>query len=353
MATRPRATIRLSAIVDNWRALSAAASGAEAGAVVKANAYGHGLAETGRALAAAGCRTFFTAYVFEAVALREAIGPGPAIMVFHGFCERSAQDVRDAQITPILNTLEQVRCWRAESMREVGGAVLHFDTGMNRLGLRPGDLGAVKNMLDGRPVGYVMSHLACADEPKFELNARQRALFLELAMEWPEAKRSLGNTAAIALGSDYAFDLVRPGIGLFGGGHGLRNLAPALTLEAPILTVFEAAAGSTTGYGATRRFGRPRRLATVALGYADGFPRHASNRGFAYVDGVRCPVVGRVSMDLCTLDVSSVDGMIAEGKMVEFIGASADLELQAEAVGTLGYELLTGLSDRIERVWAA
>jgi len=211
-------------------------------------------------------------------------------------------------------------------------------------------------MLDGRPVGLVMSHLACADEADNPLNAAQREAFLEIAANWPDAKKSLANSAGLALDAKaYAFDLSRPGIALFGGGVPMPDeagtLKPTLTLEAPILSVFMAPKGASTGYGATRRFGRERRLATVAIGYADGFPRASSNNGFGYIGGQRCKVVGRVSMDLTTLDVSDLTCPVAPGMMVEFLGGNAAIETQALEARTLGYELLTGLGTRVSRNW--
>ncbi|MEL7130230.1 MAG: alanine racemase [Pseudomonadota bacterium] len=356
MHTHPLAKIDLSAILSNWQALGKLSAPGKAGAVVKANAYGHGARQVSQILAKAGCETFFTATTEEAIDVRKAVGSAPEILVFNGIPDQKADLAKTHRLTPIINTLHQLRGWRMQGLGETGPAVLHFDTGMNRLGLRPEDLPAVKEMLDGSSVGIVMSHLACADEPDTRLNAEQRTAFIELSAHWPEARKSLANSAGLALdGGAYAFDLSRPGIALFGGGvpmpAGGPQVVPALTLEAPILSVFMAPKGSSTGYGATRRFGRIHRLATVAIGYADGFPRAASNHGFAYIGGQRCKVVGRVSMDLTTLDVTDLTCPVAPGMMVEFIGANAQLEAQACEARTLGYELLTGLGPRVERIW--
>ncbi len=354
MHTSARITIELSRIVSNWQALSAVPGAKEVGAVVKADGYGLGSEQTCRALAEAGCQTFFTATMQEGAEVRDIVGDAPDIIVFHGMMDTEADLARDKRLKPVLNTLHQLRIWRMHGLAESAPAVLQFDTGMNRLGLRPEDVSAVIEMLDGRPVDMVMSHLACADEPDHPLNTTQRNLFLELAEHWPSARRSLANSAAMALGPDYMFDLTRPGIALYGAGVPMptgTNLKPAMTLEAPILSVFMAPRGASTGYGATRRFGRIRRLATVALGYADGFPRAASNSGFAFIGGERCKIVGRVSMDMLTLDVTDLTCMIAPGMMAELFGDQGNIEAQAREAGTLGYELMTCLGSRIERVW--
>lgn len=352
MHTQPRATIELSNIASNWKALNTLPGANEVGAVVKANGYGLGAGPVCRALFDAGCKTFFTATMEEGAEVRAILGDGPDIIVFHGIADSEVDLAKDHRLRPVLNTLHQLRTWRMHGLVETGPAILHFDTGMNRLGLRPEDIPAVKEMLDGRAVGVLMSHLACADEVDNQLNTAQREAFLEIASHWPEARKSLSNSAGMALGSDFMFDLTRPGIALYGGGIPMgTQISPVLTLHAPILSVFMAPKGASTGYGATRKFGRHHRLATVALGYADGFPRTSSNNGFAFIAGQRCKIVGRVSMDMLTLDVTDLTCMIAPGMMVELIGENAGLEDQAEEARTLGYELLTGLGKRIERVW--
>ena len=233
---------------------------------------------------------------------------------------------------------------------DIKGAI-QIDTGMNRLGLKAADAEAVKTMLDGRPVGWVMTHLACADEPDNPMNAQQLAAFDTPRSLWPGAKHSIAATASCFLGPEYGLGMTRPGIGLYGGGPVTKNLKPGLTLEAPILTMFESNDGDTTGYGATHTLRGKRRLATVGLGYADGMLRTLSNKGHGYINSQRVPIVGRVSMDLITLDISNVTLPLAPGMMVEFLGASAHLETQAEAAGTLGYELITGLSTRVQRIY--
>ncbi len=352
MQTRARATIYLNQLAANWRALAAWSPAGETGAVVKANAYGHGLSRSARALAEAGCGAFFVAHASEGAALRDALdGLDADIHVFHGACEGEAALCRDKRLIPVINSMEQARVWRAEGLDAAGPATLHVDTGMNRLGLRPNEVEAVRAMI-GDGVGLVMSHFACADEPNHPLNKVQIERFEALCSAWPKARRSMANSAGVYLGATY--DLTRPGVALYGGGPpppaGLV-LQPVMTLDAPVVSVFRAEAGASTGYGATRRFGASHRLATLAFGYADGLPRAASNSGYFSLGGVRCPIVGRVSMDLVTVDVSAVDSPVAPGVMVEYFGAEIGLEAQAAAAKTLGYELLTGIGERVERIW--
>ncbi len=351
MTNLPVATTHLTHIADNWRALAALQSDAKTGAVVKANAYGHGSSAVAGALARAGCRSFFVAHVLEGVSLRAALGPEPEIFVFHGFGSGEIPLIREARLIPVLNTLQQVGQWREAN--DNLPAAIHIDTGMNRLGLRPEEAGEARDQLAECQINLVMSHLTCADEPGHDLNQKQLSAFTELASLWPGTKRSLANTAGTYLGADYGFELTRPGIGLYGGGPtppAGTHLKPGLTLTAPVLSVFEALPGETSGYGATYMLDTPRTLATVAFGYADGYPRAAANSGFAMLRETRLPVVGRVSMGLTTLDITETRDDIEVGSMVEFLGGHAHLEEQAIAAGTLGYELVTGLGHRVERI---
>ena len=241
MHTQPRATIELSNIASNWKSLASMPGAKEVGAVVKANAYGLHAARVCKTLKDAGCKTFFTATMTEGAEVRAIVGPEPDIIIFHGITDAEVDLAKTHKLRPVLNTLHQLRTWRMHGLRETGPAILHFDTGMNRLGLRHEDVPAVKEMLDGREVGIVMSHLSCADETDNPCNAAQRESFLELAAHWPDARKSLANSAAMALGADYMFDLTRPGIALYGGGVPINaDITSVLTLEAPILSVFMA-----------------------------------------------------------------------------------------------------------------
>ncbi len=349
MSTRPVATIRPHAIAANWRRLAELAQGAQVGAVVKANAYGHGLAPVARALAEAGCRSFFVAYAEEGAALRCELGGDARIHVFNGPAQDSVGVLTETRLIPVINSGQQSALWA-----EAGGGApfaLHIDTGMNRLGLRPDARETLDSRL-GAPA-LVMSHLACADAPEHLLNRQQLQAFQAAREVFPGVPTSLANTAAHFLGPDYLGDVTRPGIGLYGGGTSPSqsiDFEPGVILRAPILTVSDVPAGESVGYGATVRLDRPARLVTIALGYGDGFPRSAGNRGFGVLGGVRCPIVGRVSMDLITLDASAAAGLAKPGEWVEMLGAGARLEEQAALAGTLGYELVTGLGSRIERV---
>lgn len=342
---RATATIHLGAIAANWLAMTRLTR-ARTGAVVKADAYGHGMEPVARALAAAGCRDFFTAHGAEAISLRRALGPEPGICVLNGAAPGEETTLAQAGLLVTLNSPAQLAAWRDACP----GApfALMIDTGMNRLGLRGEDLGLV----DGLRPALVMSHLACADEPDHPLNAGQLSRFSALSARFAGVARSLANSAGAMLGPDWHFDLLRPGIALYGGGpDGAVSLRPGMTLTAPVLSVFTAQAGESVGYGASARIDRQTRLATVGLGYGDGFPRSASGRGYGLLRGVRCPIMGRVSMDLITLDVSAVAGDIAPGEPVELFGSGIHLEGQARRAGTLGYELVSGLTPRVRRVY--
>jgi alanine racemase len=312
-------------------------TGAECAPVVKADGYGLGADAASTALAAAGARTFFVAAAGEGVALRRTLGDGATIYVLNGASNEDLADLRAARLTPVLNSPAQVALWP----RELPFA-LHIDTGMNRLGVKLHELSAAQGL---RPV-MVMSHLACASDPLNPMNDVQRARFIEASAQFPGARRSLAASAGALLGPSYAFDLVRPGIGIYGGGPldaGNPDLAVAATLEAPILQVFDLPAGDTVGYGASFTVARPLRAATVALGYADGWLRSLSGRGYGIVRGAQCPLLGRVSMDLVTLDITAAAEAQA-GEMVEFLGARAPLDDVARLAGTVNYEILTNLA---------
>ncbi len=351
--SRPQADIHLGALVANWRRLAEHAPASETGAVVKADAYGHGLADAGGALARAGCRHFFVAYPDEGVTLRSVIGAGPIIHVFHGIA--SGEDTGGLAamagngLTPVLNDLAGLALW----LRAAPGCPygLHIDTGMNRLGIRPEQAGEAAALAASQPPALVMSHYACADTPGDPMNARQADAFARLAEAFPDARRSLCNTAGIFLDRQISGALNRPGIGLYGGGTSplQPELEAVLTLTAPILTVKTVPAGESVGYGASASLADEAMLATVALGYGDGVPRSLGNRGFGVLDGIEVPIVGRVSMDLITLDVSAAKAVAKPGARVEFIGNAARLERQAALAGTLGYELTTRLGPRVER----
>jgi alanine racemase len=350
--------IDLAAIAENWRLLAArAAPGAVAG-VVKANAYGLGADKVAPALRAAGCRHFFVAHLAEGIALRETLGSGPVIAVLNGFAPGADGD---AALVPVLNSLGDVLAHAAagRSAGQARRALLHLDTGMARLGLdavEQARLVADHSLLAGLDLLYIMTHLACADEPDHPLNAEQATRFDRACAALPRLPRSFANSSGLFLGADYASDLARPGCALYGINPtpGLPNpLRQVLRLEAPVLQIREIPAGASVGYGASFMAARPSRIATIAVGYADGYLRSLSGQGGAAYRGLMLPLVGRVSMDLITLDVTDVPGLVP-GDAVTLIGGAAPSpdDLAARA-GTIGYEILTSLGARYRRAYGA
>lgn len=350
MSQMPRATVMTGNIADNWRTLDALHPGATTAAVVKADAYGLGAARVARSLRIAGCQTFFVAYAEEGALVRKAVGRAARIFVLNGPVRGELGLYRDASLTPVLSSEAQVKLWSATQR---GPCALHFDTGMNRLGL-PARLAETEATALRRlqPV-LIMSHLACADEPDNPMNAAQRRAFNEIADAFPDTPASLANSNGCYLGKGYAYDLTRPGLALYGGTTPPDHviLKPGVILEASILATFTGQSGTHVGYGATFTLGEDRLLATCALGYADGILRAGANRLTGWLNGHPCPVLGRVSMDLITLDVTDCAAQARPGARVEFLGENAKLEAQAAACGTLGYELLTGLGPRVQRVY--
>jgi alanine racemase len=343
-AANPRLDIDLAAVAANYRRLAAAAPAAEAAAVVKCDAYGLGAAAVARTLIAeAGCRTFFVAYSEEGAALRLAIGPGPDIYVFNGPFADTIAAHRDHRLTPVLNSIEQAQLWA--SAAPGAPAALHVDTGMNRLGIPLTDVSAA-HALHGLNAGMVMSHLACASDATSAMNERQRRDFEEASSLFPSAKRSLSSSGGALFGARYGYDMLRLGVGLYGvNPHDtpVDGVAPVATLTAPVIQLRDIAAGESVGYGASFAAKRRTRLATVALGYGDGFPRSGSKAARAFLGGAICSVAGRVSMDLIVLDITGAARSIAVGDRAEFFGPNLSIDDQAARCGTLGYELLTGV----------
>jgi alanine racemase len=314
--------------------------------VVKADAYGLGAARVGPALAAAGVRSFFVALAEEGVALRAALGPVPAIYVFAGLMRGDAALCREHDLIPCLNSAAQVTAFH----RDLRGheCALQLDSGMNRLGLEPAELESVAELLPQLAPGLALSHLACADEPVHPMNAAQSASFAALAGRLPGVRRSLAATGGILLGPAFHHQLTRPGIGLY-GGLPFAEARPVVTLALPVIQVREVAAGESVGYGAAWTAERPARIATVAGGYADGLLGARGRGGIALRAGARpCPVVGRVSMDLIAVDVSGLDEVPDH---LEILNARQTIDDLAMAAGTIGYEVLTSLGGRYERVY--
>lgn len=355
MSLRPRARIHLANIADNWRLLSEHHAGGDVAAVIKADAYGHGLTQVAAHLSSAGCQHFFVAHSFEGVAARDAIGPEAKIYVLNGPDPYGEPTYRRSDLIPVINSIEQYQTldtWQAASPL-TSGYVLHFDTGMNRLGLPLDEAAKLASASKTASPTLIMTHLACSEQSQARMNAFQLAQFQIAADHFSNVATSISNSGGLWLGSDYHADIIRAGIALYGGGFPPQNidLKPGLTLEAPILQVRTVSAGDSIGYGATHRFTEPTRVATVAIGYGDGFLRSASNAGYAMLGGKKCQIIGRVSMDLITIDVSAATDLARPGVFAQFIGPDAPLEEQAALAGTIGYELTTGLTPRVTRLY--
>ncbi|MCX7933330.1 MAG: alanine racemase [Rhodovarius sp.] len=327
--------IDLAAIVANWRDLCARHGGAVA-AVVKADAYGLGAEAVARALAAAGCRHFFVALLEEGLALRRALGEGPMIAVLNGFSPGHGPG-----LLPVVNTPAMAAAWSGR-----GPVLLHVDTGMERLGLPM----AALDQLPPLEIAFVMTHLACAEEPAHPMNARQRERFAALRARFPGVPGSLANSSGIFLGPGFASDLARPGAALYGINPTPGRPNPmrcAVRLLAPILQLRQVAAGTPVGYGARWIAPRESVIALVAAGYADGYLRAAAGRAVGVLAGQPVPVVGRISMDVTAFDVTGLPA--AEGEPIELIGPANPPDALAEAAGTIAYEVLVRLSRRCRR----
>jgi alanine racemase len=333
--------IDLSAIADNWRALQSLAQ-TETGAVVKADAYGLGAGPVSRRLAEAGCRRFFVAYAEEGLPVRRALGPGPEIMVLSGHMEGDARALAEVSLTPLINSVDQLsRHFEALPGHPFG---IQLDTGMNRLGLEWAEWAAVADIALEQGPTLLMSHLACADEADHPMNPYQLDLFLQMT-DGLGVPRSLGATGGILLGPDYRFDLVRPGIGLF-GGLPFDHARPVVRLDLPVIQVRDVAEGEVAGYGNAWQAGRPSRLATVSAGYADGLSRSLSHRLTLWAGDSPCPAVGRVSMDAIVVDVTDLPEV---PDTLGVLGPHQGVDALAEAAGTIGYEVLTSLGRRYAR----
>jgi len=354
-------TVDLDAVAANYRLLVERAGGAVVAGVMKADAYGLGMAHVAPALVRAGCSVFFTAHVEEGMRLRGIVPADSAIYVLHGPPPGTAADFIEYRLIPVLNDPGQVRAWSAACVRAGRrlAAAVQVDSGMSRMGLAPADLDALGDPCDWlaafEPV-LLMSHLACADTPDHPLNARQRTRFDAIRARFPAMPASLANSSAVFLGPDFHLDLVRPGAALYGINPqpGAPNpLRQAVALDARIVQVRTIDAGAAVGYGARYVADGTRRIATIAVGYADGWLRALSGRGCAYVDGVRVPIAGTVSMDSITLDVSGIpDARLQPGMTVELLGPHQHVDAVAAAADTIGYEVLTRLGPRFERRYA-
>ncbi len=347
----PWVDIDLGALGANYAFIRDQAPGVETAAVVKCDAYGLGLKAVARTLASReNCQHFFVAYPEEGVALRNYLGvSAPEIFVFNGPLPETMPLFEQARLTPVLNSLEQASAW-AQRMPDAAAA-LHIDTGMNRLGAALDKLDAI-TALKAMNINLVMSHLACSSVPTHPKNQLQRACFIDAAGKFPGARLSLSASGGALMGKDYHFDLLRPGIALYGGSPfdvDEPRLKSVVALRAPVVQLREAGPGESVGYAATHQVTQKTRLATIALGYGDGFPRAGSGQAEAYIGDSRAPIVGRISMDLISLDVTSVKNPVKTGDTATFFGEGISLFEAATACKTISYELLTGLGARVDR----
>ena len=357
-----RLVVDLSALAANWRAI-ASATAAEVAGVVKADGYGLGAAEVARALHAAGCRTFFTAFTREAVELRRVLGDVD-IFVLMPLAGDEAHVLREHDLVPCLFDSDGIDRWLASTPAQgaPSRAGLHVETGIHRLGLDATGLDALltddarRSRLD---VTLLMSHLACADEPAAPANRRQLDRFRAIRDAFPGARASFANSAATFLGPEYHFDLVRPGIALYGHDphylHTAPRVRPVATLEARLGQIATVEPGESVGYGGAATCDAARRIGVVLAGYADGIPRslYRPDRRFeVVVAGHRVPLFGTVSMDMITVDLSGVpEGAVEAGAWVEVFGTNAPIERVAEQAGTIPYEVLTGMGPRVRRIY--
>ncbi len=334
--------IDIPALVANWKALGARAGSARPGAVVKADAYGLGAVRVAPALYQAGARDFFVALASEGRAIRPHLADDARIFVLSGHMEGA--DLTG--LVPVLNSPEQF--FRDRALRSRGPFAIQLDTGMNRLGMEPGEWAAIRGEALAAGPQLVMSHLACADEPDHAANAQQLAAFRAMT-EGVTAPRSLAATGGILLGPDYHFDLVRPGIGMY-GAEPFTDAQPVVTLSLPIVQTREVKPGESVGYGYSWTAARPSRVATVAAGYADGLHRALGREGKLrlWAGDRACPVIGRISMDLITVDVTDLPDV---PPALEILNARQGVDALAALGGTIGYEILTSLGRRYERTY--
>jgi len=351
-------TVDLAAIEANWRTLARQLRTAECGAVVKANAYGLGLEAVTAKLARAGCKTFFVADIAEARRVRSR-APDAAIYVLNGFLADSGTAFIDIGAQPVINSTTELAEWDAfvAERNWRGGAALHVDTGMNRLGIPAEEAMALapRVQTENHGITLLMSHLACAEVPDHPLNAAQIEMFKEIKLMFRGVPASLANSSGIFLGDTAHCDLARPGAALYGINPtpGLPNpMQSVVELAGRILQIRKLERGDTVGYGATWTAKRPSRVAVAAIGYADGIPRAASGSGCASIAGKLCPMAGRVSMDLICIDITDLpDGAARRGDKAHFIGGGISIDDVAAAAGTIGYEVLTHLNPRCHLVY--
>ncbi|RUZ79977.1 alanine racemase [Mesorhizobium sp. M7A.F.Ca.US.006.01.1.1] len=349
-------TIDLGAIRENYRRLKARLGDVACAGVLKADGYGVGAGQVGAALLREGCDVFFVALLGEGAALRHSLGVGPAIFVLNGIPPGAEADAVAADVCAVINSPEQLAAWGVAARRAGRKlpAAIQVDSGMSRLGMAPQDvdrIAADPQAFDGIDIRYVMSHLACADEPEHPANEKQRSAFERLRAMLPKVPASLANSSGIFLGPTFHYDLARPGAALYGINPTPAKsnpMLPVVRLQAKVAQTRRVEKGAGVGYGHTYHAQGPLRLATISFGYADGWQRRAASA--AWFEGVRLPFLGRVSMDSIILDISALPaGRLREGDLVELLGPSQSVDDAAGHAGTIGYEILTSLGPRFHR----
>ncbi|MCV2891867.1 alanine racemase [Lentibacter sp. XHP0401] len=333
-------TVDLDALVQNWQNLGA--FGPEAGAVVKADAYGLGVGPVARALAKAGARKFFVATSEEGATLRRALGDGPEVFVFSGHMAGDSDMIADLSLTPMLNSIDQLQRHMEALPKAPFG--IQLDTGMNRLGMEPAEWAALGEIAMAKSPALIMSHLSSADEPQSAMNILQLRVFKEMTAGL-DVPRSLAATGGTLLGSEYHFDLTRPGIGMYGGAP-YTDALPVAYLELPVIQIRDVEAGESVGYNMGYVARQPRRVATLAAGYADGLIRAMSSKAKLFYGQRECALLGRVSMDLITVDITHLTETPAS---LTLLGRQQSVDTLAAAAGTIGYEILTSLGARYTR----
>lgn len=352
-------TIDLQALRHNYATIAKRIAPTRAAAVVKADSYGLGAHRVAPAFYEAGCRDFFVAHLGEAIALRPFLNPDATLYVLNGLQPGTEAACAREKILPVLNSLKQIANWSAlaASLNEKLPALLQIDTGMSRLGLSAKELDQLvddKHLLDHIDVKFVISHLASGDEPENPANARQLAAMSAALARLPKMPVAFSNSGGCFLEKTYHFNLARPGVALYGVGPaaGENSIKPVLELSARVIQVRDIDKGAAVGYGGTFIAEKPMRIATIAVGYADGWFRALSNKGSAFYGDTRLPIVGRVSMDSITLDVTALpEDTLKLGSLVELVGPHQRLEDVARDCDTIPYEILTSLGHRYARVY--
>ncbi len=354
-------TIDMAALADNYRLFQSKVGNTRTVAgVVKADAYGLGLSAVVEKLTELSCPQFFTATLEEALSVRK-INQSADIAVLGGLYIGAEDIYVQHNITPVLNTLDDIQRWQKTAVEKQTKlpAIIHYDTGMNRLGLSQEEGKTLindKSMIEGTDVRFIMSHFVSADEADHPLTRKQAHDFANFVQHFPNARKSLANSSGLFRSESFFYDMVRPGYSLYGGNPTPETdnpVKPVVSLSARILQIRHCKKGESIGYGASYKFDQDTKTATVALGYADGFLRSASNKAALYWNGQPCPVIGRVSMDLVTVDLSSLSGPApVQGDGLEVLGKHQGVDDLATAAGTIGYEILTSLGSRYRREYS-